>query len=63
MGRTVRNPQQDLAHGCLRPSRGATVAPVESISLETMAADVFTIMDALEIDRYVLAGEFWLALR
>ncbi|MEZ4771469.1 MAG: alpha/beta hydrolase [Caldilineales bacterium] len=36
---------------------GATVAPVESISLETMAADVFTIMDALEIDRCVLAGE------
>lgn len=36
---------------------GATVAPVESISLETMAADVFAVMDALAIERCVLAGE------
>ncbi len=36
---------------------GATVAPVESISLETMATDVFAVMDALAIERCVLAGE------
>ena len=36
---------------------GATVAPVESISFESMTADVFTLLDALEIERCVLAGE------
>jgi pimeloyl-ACP methyl ester carboxylesterase len=36
---------------------GATVAPAESISLETMVSDVFAVMDALEIDRCVLAAE------
>ncbi len=36
---------------------GATIAPVESISVESMTADVFAIMDVLEIERCVLAGE------
>lgn len=36
---------------------GATLAPVESISVESMTADVFAILDALAIDRCVLAGE------
>lgn len=36
---------------------GATLSPVESISVESMTADVFAILDALEIERCVLAGE------
>lgn len=36
---------------------GATVAPVESITIEAMVADIFTVMDALALDRPVLAAE------
>ena len=36
---------------------GATVAPLESITIEAMVADVFTVMDALALDRPVLAAE------
>lgn len=36
---------------------GATLAPVESITRGHMTADVFAVMDALGIERCVLAGE------
>lgn len=36
---------------------GATLAPPESISLETMVSDVFAVMDALEVGECVLAAE------
>jgi pimeloyl-ACP methyl ester carboxylesterase len=36
---------------------GATVAPAESISLDTMIADLFAVLDALDIQRCVLAAE------
>jgi pimeloyl-ACP methyl ester carboxylesterase len=36
---------------------GATVAPVDSISVPMMVADVFAVMDALAIDQCMLAAE------
>jgi pimeloyl-ACP methyl ester carboxylesterase len=36
---------------------GATVAPAESISIESMVDDLFAILDWLEIDQCVLAAE------
>lgn len=36
---------------------GATICPVESISLEAMVGDLFAILDALAIETCVLAGE------
>ncbi len=36
---------------------GATIAPLASITTEQMTADVFALMDALQIDRCVLAAE------
>lgn len=36
---------------------GATLAPVESISAENMVDDLFAVMDAMGIDRCVLAAE------
>lgn len=36
---------------------GATVAPIESISIETMVNDLFAVMDNMEIDKCVLAAE------
>ena len=36
---------------------GATLAPIESISLPLMVADVLAVMDALAIDQCVLAAE------
>ena len=36
---------------------GATVAAVESISVETMVADLFAVMDKLEIGKCILAAE------
>ncbi|NJM07942.1 alpha/beta hydrolase [Candidatus Gracilibacteria bacterium] len=36
---------------------GATIAPIESISLPLMVADVLAVMDALAIDQCVLAAE------
>ena len=36
---------------------GVTVAPTESISLEAMTEDIFAVLDALKIERCVLAAE------
>jgi len=36
---------------------GATVAPVESISLENLVSDLFAVMDKMEIEKCVLAAE------
>lgn len=36
---------------------GATLAPAESISVEAMVADLFAVLDALDIETCVLAGE------
>ena len=36
---------------------GATIAPIASITFETMVADVFAIMDAFAIEKCVLAAE------
>jgi pimeloyl-ACP methyl ester carboxylesterase len=36
---------------------GATDAPVESITLDTLVDDLFAVLDQLEIERCVLAGE------
>lgn len=36
---------------------GATVAPTASITFETLVADLFAVLDALEIAQCVLAGE------
>lgn len=36
---------------------GATIAPVETISVEAMVADLFAVMDKLEIETCVLAAE------
>ena len=36
---------------------GATIAPVESISIENMVDDLFTVMDKMEIEKCVLAAE------
>ena len=36
---------------------GATIAPVESITMENMAAALFAVMDKLEIQKCILAGE------
>lgn len=36
---------------------GVTAAPVESITFDNMVSDVFAVMDALELDRCVLAAE------
>ena len=36
---------------------GATVAPPESITMETLVADVFAILDAMEVMKCVLAAE------
>ena len=36
---------------------GATIAPVESISIENMVDDLFTVMDKMNIERCVLAAE------
>lgn len=36
---------------------GATVAPVESISIENMVGDLFAVMDGMNIERCVLAAE------
>jgi pimeloyl-ACP methyl ester carboxylesterase len=36
---------------------GATLAPVESISLQTMVNDVFVVLDALAVEQCVLAAE------
>ena len=36
---------------------GATIAPVESISVENMVADLFAVLDKLNIEKCVLAAE------
>ncbi len=36
---------------------GATIAPVESITVANMTADIFVVMDALNIEQCVLAAE------
>lgn len=36
---------------------GATVAPVESITMESMVSDVFAVMDELQVEKCVLAAE------
>ena len=36
---------------------GVTISPVESITIENMVSDLFAVMDNLEIDKCVLAGE------
>ena len=36
---------------------GASLAPVETISLENMVADVFAVMDSMNIEKCVLAAE------
>jgi pimeloyl-ACP methyl ester carboxylesterase len=36
---------------------GATISPVESITMENMVADLFAVMDNLKIERCVLAAE------
>jgi pimeloyl-ACP methyl ester carboxylesterase len=36
---------------------GATIAPLDSITAENMVADVFAVMDALGVERCVLAAE------
>lgn len=36
---------------------GATVCPADSISLEAMVSDLFAVLDALEVETCVLAGE------
>ncbi|MEZ4671174.1 MAG: alpha/beta hydrolase [Anaerolineae bacterium] len=36
---------------------GATIAPTESITIDTMVDDVFAVMDAMGIDKCVLAAE------
>jgi 3-oxoadipate enol-lactonase len=36
---------------------GVTIAPVDSITVENMVADLFKVMDVLEIHKCVLAGE------
>lgn len=36
---------------------GATITPLESITIDNMVADVFAVMDVLEIGRCVLAAE------
>src|SRR5262245_212288 len=36
---------------------GATTAPVESITVDTMVEDVFAILDAYDVDQCVLAAE------
>jgi pimeloyl-ACP methyl ester carboxylesterase len=36
---------------------GATMAPVESITFERLVYDIFAVMDALKIERCVLAAE------
>lgn len=40
-----------------RRGTGATTAPVESISIENMVADVFAVMDQMDIETCVLAAE------
>jgi pimeloyl-ACP methyl ester carboxylesterase len=36
---------------------GATIAPVESISIEAMVDDLFTVMDHMDVEKCVLAAE------
>ena len=36
---------------------GATVAPIESITMENMVSDLFAIMDKLKLETCILAGE------
>ena len=36
---------------------GATIAPVESISMENMVADLFAVLDKLKVEKCVLAAE------
>lgn len=36
---------------------GATIAPVESITLENMVDDLFTVMDKMKIEKCILAAE------